>query len=138
MEEALDEIIEEETQKKNLNNTNILKNYPQSKIKEENSIGNIEIKGNTIKYQNRLFLFNYNASKYEAKINRKIFHCQYHYHQINKLSQQKLPPFCSMKITYYPDNEEDAKFKITGEHSYECIEKYNEERTDKREYLDNF
>ena len=43
-----------------------------------------------------------------------------------------------MKITYYPDNEEDSKFKITGEHSYDCIEKYNEERTDKREYLDNF
>ena len=34
MEEALDEIIEEENQKKNLNNTNTLKNYPQSKIKK--------------------------------------------------------------------------------------------------------
>ena len=43
-----------------------------------------------------------------------------------------------MKITYYPDNEEDKTFKITGEHSYDCIEKYNEDRTDTREYLDSF
>ena len=53
----------------------------------------MELKGNTIKYQNRIFLYNYNVSKYEAKINMKIFPCQYHYHQINKLSQQKLPQF---------------------------------------------
>ena len=136
MEDALDEIIEEDNKIKNI--TNISKNKNPNKPNEENSIHNIELKGNTIKYQNRIFLYNYNASKYETKINRNIFHCQYHYHQINKLSQQKLPPFCSMKITYYPDNEEDSKFKITGEHSYDCIEKYNEERTDKREYLDNF
>ena len=41
-----------------------------------------------------------------------------------------------MNITYYPDNEEESKFKTTGEHSYGYIEKYNEERIDKKEYLD--
>lgn len=48
---------------------------------------------------------------------------QYHSHLINKLQKQKEKPFCSMKITYYPDNSEDKKFKITGEHTFECNNK---------------
>jgi len=31
-----------------------------------------------------------------------------------------------MKITFYPDNSEDKKFKITGEHKFESNNKYNE------------
>ena len=105
---------------------------------EAEEFKSITIKGNTIKYKNRIFAYNHNASKYETKEKRKIYHCQYHYHLINELSRKKLPPFCSMKITYYPDKEDENKFKITGEHSYDCVRKYNEESSDKSEYLDNY
>ena len=94
----------------------------------------IIIKGNTIQYNKRIFIYNHNASKYQAKKNRKIYHCQYRYHLINKLIKKHLPPFCNMKITYYPDNAEGEQFKITGDHSYDYIKKFNEERSDKKKY----
>ena len=46
-----------------------------------------------------------------------------------------------MKITYYPDNWEDKQYKITGEHTLECNQKFNETRSDKNKFLaeyDNF
>ena len=43
-----------------------------------------------------------------------------------------------MKITYYPDIKENEQYKITGEHSSECLKKYNEERSDKKKYLDEY
>ena len=73
---------------------------------EAEEFKSITIKGNINKYKNRIFTYNHNASKYETKEKRKIYHCQYHYHLINELSRKKLPPFCSIKITYYPDKED--------------------------------
>ena len=125
IEEAIDEIEKTDIFKTTNDNNN-----PEN-IK-------ITLKGNTIIYNNRIFIFNKNASKYKSALNRKIFYCQYHSHLINKLQKQKEKPFCSMKITYYPDNSEDKKFKITGEHTFECNNKYNENRSDKKKLLQDY
>ena len=50
---------------------------------------NIEIKGNTINYNNRIFIYNKNASKYISKEEIKIYYCQSHYHMIHKLRNNK-------------------------------------------------
>ena len=42
-----------------------------------------------------------------------------------------------MKITFYPNKDEDEQFKITGEHTYECLKLYNENRSDKKIYLES-
>jgi len=113
IEEAIDEIEK----------TNICKTANDNNNPEDFKI---TLKGNTIIYNDRILVYNKNASKYKSALNRKIFFCQYHSYLINKLQKQKEKPFCSMKITFYPDNSEDKKFKITGEHKFESNNKYNE------------
>ena len=93
------------------------------------------MEGNTIKFNGRIFIYNHNASKYQTKIKRKIYFCQYHSHMINKLQKKNMPPFCKMKITFYPEQIEGLQFKITGEHSIECINKYNEVNPKKKKIL---
>ena len=132
------EILRIKDNKSNIKDISVFENINPAEKNEDNELKAIEIKGNVIKYQNRIFVYNHNSSKYQGKLERKIFFCQYHYHQINRLSKNKLPPFCSMKITYYPNNSPDKRYKITGEHTYECIQKYNEDRTDKTILLDTF
>ena len=100
------------------------KNFPKNKIIKNNDTKEkleIEIKGNRIKYNNRIFIFNLNASKYHPKVERKIYYCQYHYRHINELRKQNKELFCNMKITFYPNKDEDEQFKITGEYTYECL-----------------
>ena len=62
MEEAIEEIEKEE----------IINNIPI--IKKKDNLENIIIKGNTIEYKHRIFVYNHNASKYKAGIKRKIFY----------------------------------------------------------------
>ena len=43
-----------------------------------------------------------------------------------------------MKITYYQNQIEEAQFKIKGEHSFECWEKYNNKNNKKSMILYNY
>lgn len=79
-----------------------------------------------------------NASKYQTKVERKIYYCQYHYRHINELRKHNQEPFCNMKITFYPNKDEDEQFKTTGEHTHECLKLYNENRSDKKIYLESY
>ena len=54
---------------------------------------------------------------------------------INKLQKKSMPPFYKMKITYYPEQIEGMQFKINGEHSLECIQKFNEENPKKNKLI---
>ena len=137
LEDAINDI------EKNEPSINLEKNRTFSKnktIKTNDSKKNleIEIKGNRIKYNNRIFIFNLNASKYQKKEERKIYYCQYHYRHINELRKHNKEPFCNMKITFYPNKDEDEQFKITGGHTYECLKLYNENRSDKKIYLESY
>jgi len=100
LEDAINDI------EKNEPSINLEKNRTFSKnktIKTNDSKENleIEIKGNRIKYNNRIFIFNLNASKYQTKEERKIYYCQYHYRHINELRKQNKEPFCNMQITFF-------------------------------------
>jgi len=77
IEEAIDEIEK----------TNICKTANDNNNPEDFKI---TLKGNTIIYNDRILVYNKNASKYKSALNRKIFFCQYHSYLINKLQKQNL------------------------------------------------
>jgi len=98
----------------------------------------IKINKDTIVYENRIFKYNLNANKYKGKNKRKIYYCCNHYHMINKRRELGLSPFCKMKITYYSDKIEEEQFKITGNHSIDCDELFNNKRSDKKKLIDEW
>ena len=70
----------EDIEKEKINNNFIIENKKNNNISiifnDDKEI--IIIKGNTIKYNKRIFIYDKNANKYKAKKNRKIYHCLYH------------------------------------------------------------
>ena len=72
----------------NLENKNSCIKIAEKDKDKKNSNLNIIIERNTIKYNGRIFIYNHNVSKYQTKIKRKIYYCQYHSHMINKLQKK--------------------------------------------------
>ena len=89
-------------------------------------------------YDGRIFKINKNSNKYKAKEKRIIYFCQYYFKLLQKRKNEDLNPFCTMKITYYPDKEPDDQYKISGEHSAECLELYNENKPIKNKILSDW
>ena len=83
MDEALDEIEHE------IKNSNDITNNIKSENNKNNNLDNITgkkhekfkfiLKGDKIIYNHRIFIYNKHSSQYKAKINRKIYKCQYYY-----------------------------------------------------------
>lgn len=118
MEDAIEELYNKFILKNNNNKKN------NNITKEDNLC--IEKKGNTLKYNNRLFKLNNNANKYNGKVKRFIYFCQYYYKQLQNRKKEN--------IGYCPDKEPDEQFKISGEHSAECIELYNDNTPKKKKF----
>ena len=74
----INDILDTENQSKPTNNQK----------KDFKKLENIYLKGNTIIYKNKIFIYNYNASRYNCVKKRKIYYSQYHFHLINKLRKQ--------------------------------------------------
>lgn len=79
LEEALNEIKEEteslriKDNKSNIKDISVSENINPAEKNEDIQLKTIEIKGNITKYQNRIFVYIHNSSKYKGKIERKIF-----------------------------------------------------------------
>ena len=126
IEDAIDELYNEVNVKENKNPKNKKNKFV------------IEIKGDMLIYDGRIFKINKNSNKYKAKEKRIIYFCQYYFKLLQKRKNEDLNPFCTMKITYYPDKEPDDQYKISGEHSAEYLELYNENKPIKNKILSDW
>ena len=131
LEDVLEELNEnkQKINKSLSTNNNDISNRDLNKNK--NDI-NITLKGETIKYENRIFRLDKNASKYLGKEIINIYYCNNHYKNIKKRREEGEGPFCSMKITFYQNKEINSNYKITGVHSHECQSLYEEHNPKKK------